>query len=491
MNLQQLLEDSTAPALAIRGLADDSRDVRPGYAFLAVSGQTTDGCRFANDAIDRGASCILAEQPLPSARTPVITVPQLKTRRGRLAARFYRQPGKRMRLAGITGTNGKTSIAHHLASLASLLDCPTAYLGTLGWGPVADLQPTRLTTEGAVATQRRLACLAQRGLQWAAMEASSHALDQGRLDQAPFEFAVFSNLSRDHRDYHESHAAYAAAKRRLFEFDSLKTAIINIGDPWGRELAGSLPDLDVITYGSANADLGWRSIRSDAKGMIGRLRSPWGSRRIRAPVYGAFGLDNLAAAIAVLASGGFRFSEIAEAVSGLPAVPGRMEFLQGADGRTAVVDFAHTPDALTKALAAARPHTRGRLICVIGCGGDRDPGKRPLMAQAAAVGADSVWLTSDNPRSEDPEQIIDDMLAGLKTPAPGGALVRREADRADAIAGAIAEANPGDLVMVAGKGHEAHQHVGGELRPFSDREVIGSLLQPASSAAASAVEARG
>ena len=305
------------------------------------------------------------------------------------------------------------------------------------------------------------------------MEVSSHALAQGRVADIAFDYAIFSNLSRDHLDYHQSLAEYRAAKRRLFEFPGLRTALINIDDGFGRELAGSLANVEVITYGRRRADLCWEDIDHLDAGLHCRLQTPWGATEVEAPVCGDFGIANLVAAIGVLAAAGQPLEAIAAAAAKrLPNVPGRMEFLRRAGRPTVVVDYAHTPDALAKALAAARGHCRGKLHCVIGCGGDRDRGKRPLMGQAAVAGADRVWLTSDNPRSEDPAAIIDGMAAGL----PERSAAVEEVDRAAAIAAAIGGANDRDLVLIAGKGHEDYQEVGGRRLPFDDRKLVRKLL---------------
>ena len=472
MSLRVLLDEPKAPALEISGLSDDSRDIRPGDAFVAVAGAAADGHEHAAAAVARGAVGVLAERPLPPLPAPVVQVPELRKRRGVLAAKFYAAPSRKMVCVGVTGTNGKTTIAYQLAGLAAKLGRPAAYLGTLGWGELDALAPSRLTTESAVRTQKRLACLHRRGRRWAALEVSSHALAQERADEVAFDYAVFSNLSRDHLDYHGSLAAYGAAKRRLFEFPSLRGAVINIGDDFGRRLARSLPGLQVLTYGGPAADLHWEQVAHLRQGVRARLQSPWGSAELVAPVCGDFGLANLGAAIGVLALDGLPFADLAAAAAAAPSVPGRMEFFRQPGFPTLVVDYAHSPDALAKALEAVRRHCSGRLICVVGCGGERDVGKRPMMARAAAELADLVWLTSDNPRREDPGKIIADMAAGLAD----AAAALQEVDRGAAIAAAVEGAEPEDLVLVAGKGHEDHQEVAGRRLPFSDRRFVRELL---------------
>ena len=515
MTLPELIEAPNAPLLEISGLCEDSRSVCPGDAFVATRGGTSDGHDYAAAAARGGAVCILAERPLPELSVPVVQLGDLRERRGALAAKLYGDPSADVVCVGVTGTNGKTTIAHHIACLAQGLGLNAGYLGTLGWGAVAAAKPpaaesripngalldcrhsggkpgrgakiprvfrgaetpqfipSRLTTEGAIATQKRLACLRRLGCGWAVLEASSHALAQRRVDNIAFDFAVFSNLTRDHLDYHKNFAAYAAAKRRLFQFPGLRCAVINIDDDFGRRLAGSLTGMEVVTYGRGDADILWGRLAHRRTGVRGLLQTPWGDVELAAPVCGDFGLANLAAAVGVLGAAGKPLDAVAEAVAGLPPVPGRMEFIRLPGRPSVVVDYAHTPDALAKALTALRRHCRGKLICVIGCGGDRDAGKRPIMARVAADLADQAWFTSDNPRSENPAAIIADMLAGLDDASK----VTAEADRASAIAAAIAAAAAQDLVMVAGKGHEDHQEVSGKKHPFSDRTLARLVLE--------------
>ena len=465
--LAELLDEPGMPNVALAGLAEDSRAIEPGDGFVAVKGAAADGHAHAAEAIRRGAVCILAERELPDMGVPAVRVPGLRERRGSLAARLYGDPSRALKCVGVTGTNGKTSIAYHLADLAGALGQRAGYLGTLGWGELPRLAPSALTTADAIATQRRLANLRDRGCVWACLEASSHALAQGRVDDVRFDYAVFSNLTRDHLDYHANFEAYGAAKRRLFEFETVRTAVINTDDAFGHRLARELKGPDVITVGRKAADLRWGSVSHDESGLRARLSSPWGTAPIEAPILGEFALANVVAAIGVLAAAGAPFAKLVEGAGTLKSVPGRMEFFSDPGRPTAVVDYAHTPDALANALNALARHCRGRLICVIGCGGNRDPGKRPLMAQAASV-ADRVWLTSDNPRWEDPRAIIAQMRAGLGDAAN----VREEVDRGTAIARALAEADTQDIVVVAGKGHEACQEIAGCRRPFSDRDAV-------------------
>jgi len=306
---------------------------------------------------------------------------------------------------------------------------------------------------------------------------SSHALAQARVQAVPFRAAVFSNLSRDHLDYHGDMAAYGAAKARLFNWAGLELAVLNVDDPFGRQLAAGLAaGVRLLGFGAGPAAaVRWSGLRFDAEGVRGCWHTPWGECEFRLPVHAEFSVANVAAALAVLCADGVTLAAFTAAAADLTPVPGRMEFFTAPGRPAVVVDFAHTPDALAQVLATLRPRTRGRLICVFGCGGDRDTGKRPLMAAAAEQHADVLWLTSDNPRSERPAAIIADMRAGLA----GRASVHEEPDRRAAVVGALAAASAEDLVVVAGKGHEAYQEVAGVRRPFSDRALVAALLQEA------------
>lgn len=477
MSLAELLQAAPplAGELAVVGLAEDSRRVSPGEAFVAVRGEFVDGHAFAADAVARGAVAVLAEHDLEGLNVPVVVVPELRARRGALAARFYGYPGRALHCVGVTGTNGKTSIAHYVADLATRLGVAAGYLGTIGWGRVGHLQPARLTTEDPITVQRRLAALVANGCRWAALEVSSHALAQERIVDVPFATAVFSNLSRDHLDYHASADAYAAAKARLFHWPGLALAVLNLDDSFGRELADTLPaSVEQVSYGRVG-DVRWSGLEFSRGAVAGRWHTPWGDAPLCLPVLAEFSVANAAAAIAVLCHHGLPFSDVVEAARTLSGVPGRMERFTARGRPTVVVDFAHTPDGLEKALAALRAATTGRLLCVFGCGGDRDPGKRPLMAAAAERRADELWLTSDNPRSEDPEHIIAEARAGLGGLVPAHDCV----DRRQAIEAALASAVPGDTVLVAGKGHEDYQEIRGERRPFSDRALVADLMREA------------
>jgi UDP-N-acetylmuramoyl-L-alanyl-D-glutamate--2,6-diaminopimelate ligase len=478
VNLRELLAGLVdAPAIDTRALVLDSRQVSAGDLFVALRGDRHDGHEYVGDAVSRGAVAVLAERPVPGVSIPVVVVPALRDRLAALAARYFGEPGRALYCVGVTGTNGKTSIAHYLADLATRLDRPAGYVGTIGWGRIGALDPAALTTADPVTLQRQLAGLRDRNCRWAVLEVSSHALAQERVRGVPFRAAVFSNLSRDHLDYHGDMRAYGAAKAQLFSWPGLELAVLNVDDPFGRQLAGRLAaGVRLLGYGAGPAAaIRWSGLRFDADGARGCWHTPWGDCEFRLPVHAEFSVANITAALAVLCADGVSLSAVAGAAAALAPVPGRMEFFAARGRPTVVVDFAHTPDALAQVLATLRPRTRGRLICVFGCGGDRDAGKRPLMAAAAEAHADVLWLTSDNPRSEGPAAIIAAMRAGLV----GRARAHEEPDRQAAIAGALAAATAEDLVVVAGKGHEAYQEVAGVRRPFSDRALVAELLREA------------
>lgn len=473
MKLAAILGDK-APDVEILGITDDSRRVQPGFLFCAVRGLQSDGHEFVAEAASRGAAAILTERPLPEVTgVPCITVPLLGTLRGRYAAIFHGDPSRQVRCIGVTGTNGKTSVAWHVANMLEMLGQPAAYLGTIGWGRVTHLQNSDSTTASAIINQERLACLADNGVRWAAMETSSHALDQKRVDDIAFAAAIFTNLTRDHLDYHHSMAAYGEAKRRLFRLPDTALGIINVDDPFGMDLASEMSSAKPVTTFGRNGDVRFSDLRASANGIRGRWTTPWGQANFELPMVGEFSVSNAAAALATLGSLGFPLEALVAAQRRLPPVPGRMQMFRVPEGPLVVVDYAHTPDALQVVLTALRQHCSGELVCVVGCGGDRDRGKRPLMAAVAESLADILWLTSDNPRSEDPEVILEEMRAGLK----GGACVYECVDRADAITRAVACSGSGDVVLVAGKGHEEYQELASGRIPFSDRKLVGELVR--------------
>jgi UDP-N-acetylmuramoyl-L-alanyl-D-glutamate--2,6-diaminopimelate ligase len=482
MRLDELLSGiAPAPQVAIAGLTLDSREVGTGDAFVALQGGRAHGLEHAAEAAARGARAILwdpAEGREPGAADPdvsFVAVTALRDRLGAIADRFYGMPSSRLTVAGVTGTNGKTTCAWLLASAAGRLARRGAYLGTLGAGFPPQVAGGALTTPDVVSLHRQLRSLADAGASHVAMEVSSHALDQRRVDAVRLRVAAFSNLSRDHLDYHGTMERYAEAKSRLFRLPGLEHAVINVGDPVGARFAAALPagvELTAVAIGgevpAAARFVHVGRIRAADRGLELDIRGHFGERRLHSPLIGAFNAENLAVTLGVLSAWQFDVDASLAALAACGSPPGRMEGYRLPNGALAVVDYAHTPDALAKALSAVRAHARGRVLVVFGCGGERDPGKRALMGEAAERLADRVIVTDDNPRGEDADRIVAMILEGMRQ--PGQALVER--DRARAIDVALAEARPGDAVLVAGKGHEDYQIVGRERRAFSDRERL-------------------
>lgn len=468
MSLCALLDEPRAPGLEICGISDDSRDVRPGDAFAAVVGDVFDGHDHAAAAVRRGAACVLSERPLPGLPVPVVQVPELRARCGALAAKLHAAPSRKMVCVGVTGTNGKTTVAHHVARLARR----GAYMGTLGWGVPPRLCRSELTTADPISLQARLRALKDRGAAAVALEASSHALHQGRVDEVDFAAGVFTNLTRDHLDYHGTMRAYANAKRRLFE-RPLRFAVVHVDDVLGRTIAREMrTGVELVSVGR-QAAVCWRDVAYAPDGIRGVWRTPWGVADFDLPGhFGDLSVRNAACALAAACALGTPLARVVADMARLPPVRGRLQRLGAAP--LVLVDYAHTPDALRSALAAVRAHlpAGGQLLVVFGCGGDRDRGKRPQMAGRAEAGADLVVLTSDNPRGEDPQRILDDAMRGFRQPGD----VLRIADRRCAIAAALERAGPNDAVLIAGKGHETHQEIGGRKFPFDDAAVVRQLL---------------
>jgi len=484
-SLGQLLPDRALSqeiaALPVIGLCLDSRRLQPGDLFLAVPGATVDGRRFIDDALAAGAVAVLAEaEGLVDQVEGVVPVAGLNTQISDIAGRFFGEPSEKLMITGITGTNGKTTTSQLLAQLFSLAGTPAAVIGTLGHGLYrdgrADLSDTGMTTPDAVTVQSLLADYVAAGAKQVAMEVSSHSLDQARVASVHFTTAVFTNLSRDHLDYHGDLVSYAQAKMRLFAMPGVQHAVINVDDPVGAELASHLaPSVELFGYSLNNpgAQITAEQVRLSADGISAQLRTPWGDGELRSRLLGRFNLENLLAVVAVACAQGMTFESVLSLVPALQPVPGRMEMLGATGGPRVVIDYAHTPSALENVLSTLREHCDGQLWCVFGCGGDRDRGKRPLMGEVASRLADRVVITSDNPRGEDPEAIINEILGGLDSAATVNVL----ADRVEAIRYAIDGAGEGDLVLIAGKGHEEHQLVGSQRLPFSDRDEAGLALE--------------
>jgi UDP-N-acetylmuramoyl-L-alanyl-D-glutamate--2,6-diaminopimelate ligase len=480
---------AAAPAtsrIVVSGLTLDSRQVRRGDAFFALAGTRSHGIEFAASAVRRGAQVVLAEVPLTDAyelpasvaHAPVLWIENLHEQVGEIAARFYDRPSESMRMIGFTGTNGKTSCVQLLAQALTLLGHRAASIGTLGAGLHGKLSEGERTTPDAISVQALLADFRDAQVSHVAMEVSSHALQQGRVSAVDFEVAAFTNLTRDHLDYHGSMEAYGAAKARLFAWPGLRSAALNIDDDFGRQLGTQLPPevtpLRFSMSGEEAADVAASSVVTSAEGLAFLLRTPWGTRDVRSHLLGRFNVSNLLAVVACLGALGESFERIVGAVEQLQPVNGRMSRLGGLQGLPlVVVDYAHTPDALEQAMNALRAHCAGQLICVFGCGGERDGGKRPLMGEIAARLADVVIVTDDNPRGEDGDAIVAQIVAGMIS----ARAMTVQRDRAVAIGAALQMARAGDVVLIAGKGHETYQDGATGKHPFDDLAVAHAALE--------------
>ena len=480
MRLAALLPDVVAvPAgLEVSGLVLDSRDVRPGDAFVAIAGFGAHGLLFTEQARANGAAAILFEPPAP-AETPApgdaIPVPGLRARMGAMADEFHGHPSRAMTMVGVTGTSGKTSTVQLLAQALSLLGTPAGTIGTLGAGLYGEAVATGFTTPLVLQMHALLAQLRDEGARAVAMEVSSHALDQGRVDAVHYDVAVFTNLTRDHLDYHGDMATYGAAKAKLFKRPGLRAAVVNIDDAFGRELLAALPSgvrgIGTSSQG-AQGDVRAENLALGDEGLAFDLVVGDARRSVRSPLLGRFNADNLVAVAGVLHALGTDADAIAAVLPRLEPIAGRMNRLGGGDAPLVVVDYSHKPDALQQALDSLRGHLRGQLVCVFGCGGERDRGKRPQMAAIAEAAAGLVIVTDDNPRGEDGDAIVADIMAGFVDPSK----VVVERDRRRAIERAVGAAKPGDIVLIAGKGHETYQDVAGIKHPFDDREVAAAAL---------------
>ena len=475
----------------ISRLVTDSRMVQAGDTFVAYPGGQQDGRLYIAQAIAQGANAVIWDAHNfrwnAEWQVPHLAVSELRMQAGAIAAQVYGDPSEKLWMIGITGTNGKTSCSHWVSQSLNALGSKTALIGTLGNGFTTNLQPTINTTPDAIRVQGLLAEFVQQHAQAVAMEVSSHALEQGRVNAVKFDVALLTNLSRDHLDYHGSMASYAAAKRRLFNWQQLKYAVLNLDDLFGSELAEKLQDtgVEVIGYGLSDQALaqaerqGLRMVfggelQLNAQGSRMHVHTSWGGGVLSSPLLGRFNAENLLATLAVLLVSGVKLEEGLNEVAQLRSVPGRMQTLGGFGAPAVVVDYAHTPDALGKVLHTLREVTApsgGKLICVFGCGGDRDKGKRPMMGSVAAKFADISVVTSDNPRSENPMDIIAAIVSAM---ADKYEVIE---DRTQAIAHAIHSAQAIDTVLIAGKGHESYQEINGVKMPFSDIEIAQRSLQ--------------
>lgn len=472
--------------LDVTELTLNSRKVTIGSVFVAVKGHQVDGRRFIDDAIASGASLVLAEADgvaehgtiTRNQQAYVIYLTQLNAMLSQLAGRFYHHPDQQLALYAVTGTNGKTTISQLLAQWANLLGYQAGVMGTTGNGLLNNLQPAANTTGSAIEIQQTLAQLVDLGADFAAMEVSSHGLVQHRVADLHFKASIFTNLSRDHLDYHGDMASYAQAKQSLFTQHDCGKAIINVDDAVGREWLLSLPDaVAVATDAEAvvahtGPKLWATEVIYSTQGVTVSFDSSWGAGVFTAPLVGSFNASNLLLALATLLATGHDLAKLLATAAELSAVIGRMEVFQSSDKPMVVVDYAHTPDALEKALQALRVHCDGKLWAIFGCGGDRDAGKRPMMAQAAERLADIAVLTDDNPRSEEPSAIMKDMVAGLTQPEQAHIIH----DRRSAIAFAVEQAQTNDIILVAGKGHEDYQILADRTIHYSDRETVAELI---------------
>ena len=471
MSLPQLLgsEGEAFADTMIKGMQLDSRRVRPGDLFLALPGEQHDGRQFIEQAVANGAAAVVAEAPvagfLEAIAVPLIELPELRFEAGLLAARFYGNPSHSMHVLGITGTNGKTTTSRIVAQLTRTLGKPCGVIGTLGATLEDGITVASNTTPDALSLQRQLAEWFEQDVLAVSMEVSSHALEQGRVNGVAFETAIYTNLSHDHLDYHGSMAAYGRAKQRLFSVEGLRHAVINMDDPFGLSIKAAVAgDVQVLTYSAsgAAADVRVENAQFYSDGVRGDLHTPWGDATFFSPLPGDFNLANLAASVTALVLGGEDLRSVLRATASLQPVPGRMQVVPNTLDIQVIVDYAHTPHALEQVLKALRPHVRGSLVTVFGCGGDRDREKRQQMGRIACALSDCVVVTSDNPRTEEPLSIMRDIESGCS----GHYFL--EADRADAISVAVAQAQAGDCVLIAGKGHECYQLVDGQRLYFSD-----------------------
>ncbi len=476
----------------IEGLCIDSRQALPGDIFFALAGSSTHGLRFLKEVIDRGVAVVLWEPdeqftedviPLNNAAVPIVAVENLTQKLGVIASRFYGEPSKHLSVVGITGTDGKTSCSLFMMEALNQAGIKTGVIGTLGYGLPGSMQTATHTTPDAIRVHKLLQEMLAQGSQSVVMETSSHGLDQGRVNGVDFDIAVLTNLTRDHLDYHGDLKSYKQAKEILFNFPNLNYAVLNLDDEFGKQIAKNIDSREkVLGFAMESVDVDNQDIpvifceqlAMRPQGMQLSIIAPWGRAKIETSLLGKFNASNLLATVSVLVASGIGFKQACELASTLKTAPGRMEVFNGRiDRPRVIVDYAHTPSALAQVLSATRQHAAGKVWCIFGCGGDRDKGKRALMGEVASRLADQVIITNDNPRNEAPDAIVNDILSGLKDRSN----VSVEYDRATAIRATIGAADPADLVLVAGKGHETYQLIGDDVKDFSDREFVTLCLQ--------------
>jgi UDP-N-acetylmuramoyl-L-alanyl-D-glutamate--2,6-diaminopimelate ligase len=483
-DLAELLHDIChVPAVLntqIFGLQLDSRKVKKGDLFIALAGAKTKATDYINDALKNGANAIVVEGESKDHRVHEdqgaieLAISDLRAWVGVIADRFFGHPSQAMSVIGVTGTNGKTSVSNYAAQLLDMCNIPSGVIGTLGYGLARnELQSTNYTTPDVVEVHKCLAELRDNGAKCVVMEVSSHGLEQGRVDGVRFEGAVFTNLSRDHLDYHGSMDAYASAKKKLFTWKGLKFAVVNADDHMADEFKNAVStEVSIITYGMrVPAEVYARSV-DYRQGICAHVETPAGEFDLKTPLLGAFNLSNLLSVVSIGVAKHLSLPEVLANLAEIEPVPGRMELLRAEGKPVVVIDYAHTPDALENALLALKPHCAGQLVLVFGCGGDRDTGKRSEMANVSEANADQIIVTDDNPRTESPEKIVADILSGFSQNAP----VRVVHEREQAIGIAIDESDSKDLILIAGKGHEDYQDINNMKQPFSDKLVARKKL---------------
>ncbi len=475
----------------------DSRKITGGELFIAIPGAQSDGRKYIADALSKGAAAVLVDDdegfdPLSVAgHESVFIVPGLREKVGSLADRFYRHPSELLTIIGVTGTNGKTSCCWFVSEILKQQGKPCALMGTVGRGLPGQMEASLNTTSDVVSLHQYLGHLVDEGVPALAMEVSSHGLDQGRVSGVSFDVALFTHISRDHLDYHGSLEEYAIAKAKLFSHCSYRYAVIGKDDAFSELMLSSCPEgSNIVTWSleDASADVYLSNIQTLPQGFRASVHSPWGSGDLNTALLGRFNLENLLAVIAALGVQGYSLDSLLSAIPLISTPPGRMQQFGGGSQPLVLVDYAHTPDAIDSVLSSLREHCSvikrsikeceqgvSNIVCVYGCGGDRDRGKRPLMTAAALNGADKIVLTSDNPRTEDPEQIFTDALEGVSNQDRQRMSVI--ADRSEAIHSAITAASAGDIVVIAGKGHENYQEINGVRHHFDDAEQVQSSLQ--------------
>ena len=458
----------------ITDLSYDSRTVVPGALFFCVKGQKQDGHEHAGRAVEAGAGALVVEHevPLEGRQVPQLVVGNSRAAMGKLAAPFFGDPSRTVAVAGVTGTNGKTTTTYLLESIFRSAGDPAGLIGTVETRVAGRATPAARTTPEAVDIQRMLRQMADAGSRMCALEVTSIGIESGRTEGISFDVAVFTNLTHDHLDHHGTMEQYYAAKARLFTSPGPRAAVINADDPYGRRLIGEVPYTPLRFGVDEEADVTAVDVAADSRGSTFRAVGCGLDLRLNVRLPGSFNVSNALAAASAAVKMGISPEAIAAGIAGLASVPGRFEPVDEGQGFLVVVDYAHTPDALANVLRAARELTEGRVLAVFGCGGDRDRSKRPEMGRAAVRLADVAYATSDNPRSEDPVEILNQVEAGM-----AGGEYRVIVDREQAIAGALAAAAPGDVVVIAGKGHETGQDAGGTVQPFDDRLVAARVLR--------------